>query len=232
MTDNTILKQKGRRVVILGDSLVMPRIEDGITYEATYPFLLQQEGYDVIDRSKRANDTFKQSEPLNLSDDIGNYNADIYVIHLGIVDCAPRIFTKMESKILGTLPSFLRNPIINFASKHRRQITKYRNITYVNINDFKKNIEKIIRYIGDEKNIVLIKILNTNQDNIYRSYNIQFNISQFNHILDDVAAGNKCRIIDPNSLSCPEKLLNDGIHITPQMHRCIVNEIIATLNEK
>lgn len=59
-----------KRIVILGDSLSMPHPEEGVEYEDTYPYLLWDsllnKGYEVICRSKRANDTKIQTLSENL----------------------------------------------------------------------------------------------------------------------------------------------------------------------
>lgn len=218
-----------QRIVILGDSLSMPRRQEGLTYQDTYPYLLEQSGYDVINRSKRANDTFKQNESLNLSDDISDFEADIIVIHLGIVDCAPRIFTKKESKILSILPLKIRKIIITLFSKYRKQITRFRNISYVTAEDFEINLTSIVEHIGIEKKIVLIKILDTNNLNKRKSFNFDKNIEIYNKVIEKVALQYRCTLIDPNLLNCKNKLLPDGIHITPKLHLCLTNEIVKKL---
>ena len=229
MDKNELMKQQ---IVILGDSLGMPRLEEDLKYSDTYPCLLKEANFDVINRARRANDTFKQSEPLNLSDDISDFEGDIYIVHLGIVDCAPRIFSKKESKILSLLPGSIRKLITNTASKYRNQITKYRNITYVNSKDFEKNLKKIINHIAKNKKIILIKILDTDDNIKERSFNIASNINTYNEIIEQVALEYECDLIDPNLLFCTNKLLEDGIHINLDMHTCLTSEIIMKLNEK
>ena len=70
-------------------------------------------------------------------------------------------------------------------------------------------------------------------DNIKeRSFNIDSDINTYNEIIEQVALEYECDLIDPNLLSCINKLLEDSIHINSDMHTCIRNEIIVKLNEK
>ena len=212
------------RVSILGDSLSMPRPSEGIVYESTYPFLLAENGYEVICKSKRANDTKIQSVKQNILDDVLFLNPEIVIIHLGIVDCAPRLFKRREIRLLNLLPIRVRTIVINFFSKYRYVITKTRKITYVNNVDYRRNLSKIIKDIQSEnRKIILIKILDTNSSNLLRSFGFSENIKKYNEIIDDIAIALDLDTLDPNL--CNDGLLSDGIHINKKMHEYIAMKV-------
>jgi lysophospholipase L1-like esterase len=214
-----------KRIVIIGDSLAMPRPEEGVEYEDTYPYLLFKKGYEVINRSRRANDIKIQTIEQNILDDVIYLKPDVLVIHLGIVDCAPRIFKRYEKRIINILPSLMKKLIINICSKYRYFITKYRKITYVNEREFEENIIKIIETAKSiSKQIIIIKILNTLERNDKRSYNFNKNIQKYNKILEKIANKYNIELIDPNSFG-KNGLLKDGIHINKQMHQYLFNKI-------
>ena len=145
------------RISIIGDSLSMPRPDNGVDYNDTYSSLLSKKGFDVVDRSRRSNDTNLQSIRQHVVDDILYINPDIVIVLLGIMDCAPRIFTKIESRLLNLLPNSIKVLIIKFLSKHRYFITKHRRISYVDQSSFRSNLENIISSVKiDNRKIILI----------------------------------------------------------------------------
>lgn len=220
------------RIVILGDSLSMPRPSDGILFEYTFPHLLHKEGYEVINRAGRANDTKRQIQVQNLKDDIQWLNPDCVVIYLGIVDCAPRIFTRTESILLNLFPHILKQKIINVASKYRYHITRYRKKTYVGSNEFKLNLELIAKEAKDIcQNIIFINIANTNEVNEKKSFDFKRNISLYNQIIVEVSSKFDAELIDVNLIK-DNCLLEDGIHINKKMHNFLSKEIIKRFKAK
>jgi len=217
-----------KRIVVLGDSLSMPR--PGIDYEDTYPYLLQTKGYEVICRSKRGNDTNIQTLEQNILDDLIFLNPDIVVVHLGIVDCAPRLFSRKEQRVLSFLPTYLRNKIINFFSKRRFYFTKLRNLSYVSENKFTKNLNSLIdRIDNSRKQIILIKILNTTSENEKKSFGFKEKINTYNDILQKLAIENNITIIDPNY--CEDSLSEDGIHITCEMNEYLKDKLFKAITK-
>lgn len=213
------------RLVILCDSLGMPRPDEGVAYEDTYAALLNRDSnIEVMSRGKRANDTKIQTQFQNLLDDVTFLKADYYIIQLGIVDCAPRLFTRNEARILGIIPSFIRKTITQTASKHRAAITKFRNKTYVNITDFEANYHKLIDKIGAmKKQIIVLSIYNTNAENDKRSYGFQNNIDKYNQIIQKIAHQYQLPLVNINDFE--GGLLSDGIHINGGAHEFISKEI-------
>ena len=204
------------RLVILGNSLSMPRPGDRIMYEDIYPYILANPDLEVINRSKRVNDIEIQSMEQNIVDDVDDLRPDYLVIHLGIVDCAPRIFSKNNRKLLSLLPGSVVNYIVRFVSKHRYAITKSRRISFVDIELFEtclRNMLIRIRKKTPHINIIILKILQTNKRNIERSYNFDSNIEKYNNVIERVSHEFNLfvKLIDINKHN--DGLLEDGIHI-------------------
>jgi len=87
-------------ITILGDSLDMPRLNENILYKDTYAYKLDSllgNDYLVINRSRRANTILEQANRQNINDDILSSESEYFIIHLGIVDCAPRLFSKKNT---------------------------------------------------------------------------------------------------------------------------------------
>ena len=112
-----IFSQKKQRIVIVSDSLSMPRPSEqpiSLLYEETYPYLLKKQlnnEYEIINRGRRSNTVIDQCNDQNIFDDILYFYPKFVVVHLGICDCAPRLFSKRFGKyIIGNIrPAFLRN---------------------------------------------------------------------------------------------------------------------------
>lgn len=213
-----------KRIIILGDSLAMPRPDDNIKYEDTYSYLLQNNNCEVINRSKRSNDSKIQTNSQNILDDIVYLNPNIVIIHLGIVDCAPRLFTRNEARVLSVMPNYLSKIIISFFSKYRYIFTKIRQISYVGEVHFKKNLEYLIKKLQSlDIDILIIKILETNQENIRRSYKFEENIHRYNLIISKISHNYNIREIDINGYD--NILLKDGIHINKSGHNAIYKKL-------
>jgi hypothetical protein len=121
------------RIVALADSLAMPRRSENnfVRWEHTWPYLLQARlrsaGLDaeVINRGERGRtaDTLVR----DFHEDIEFKRPDIVVIQVGLVDGAPRIFSRREHGLLNLPPlSFFvrfRNWIIARRAARRPEIT-------------------------------------------------------------------------------------------------------------
>lgn len=213
-----------KRIVILGDSLSLPRPDNGVNYEDTYGYLLQENNYEVLNRSRRANDTNLQLLEQNMLDDIIYLNPDVVIVYLGIVDCAPRLFTKNESRVLSLLSSGIRHTIIKIFSRHRRYITKFRRLTYVRKEEFQKNLDKLVVLLKQKKaEIIIINISNTNRGNEKRSHNFKKNIDEYNLVISKIAKSRRLVLLNMNNIS--NMLLDDGVHINKKAHAYIFEKI-------
>lgn len=119
---------KKKRVLIIGDSLAMPR--PGVSYEDTWVYKLIEAlpEFEFIDKTRRASTSERlvtegggDSNPKG-ADLLEHYMPDVVVMHLGIVDCAPRYFKKggFENIILNRIvPKSLRTSYVEYVKKNR-----------------------------------------------------------------------------------------------------------------
>lgn len=165
------------RILILSDSLGLPRDFKGekVLYEETYIYLLKKRfpNSDIIHvgiGGATMADIKKQSLYYPAM------SPDFVFIQCGIVDCAPRAFTKFESKVIRKLRlKKVFNPFVIFLRKYRRHTYTSKRKFKKYILDINKNFKKTtnqIYYLGilpgsDEYEVLLPKI--TNQINIYNN---------------------------------------------------------------
>ena len=222
-----------RRLVILGDSLGMAtgvrsvRHPDAVEYEESYPYLLRAAcpGWDVISCCRRSNRTDKQVRGQDLSDDILLFKPHVVVVHLGINDCAPRLFGKYAGFIVSNLPSALREPIIEVASSRRAFLTRRFPKVLVNPTAFAANVTTLLRTIRSTGAYpIVIGIADTNSENKARSYGYENNIRKYNAILKEGARAYDAAFIDIFSRG-DAILLPDGIHLTGVGTRWLTDEI-------
>ena len=222
---------KKKCILLLGDSLGMPTGKDEITYEDTYPYLLSQKlnNFEVISRHRRTNDTSKQLVYQAIFDDIEMINSNYMVVHLGIVDCAPRVFSRFQNAAIGVLPNIITKHVLNFISKHRYTITRLFPKTYVSKQMYNSNLEKFVQ-ISKEHNITLIfiEILQTSEANNRKSYNFKKNIMEYNKVLESIIMKYNIKLIKYDSKNY---LLDDGIHITKEANMYLADEISKLIKE-
>lgn len=226
-------------ITILGDSLSMARIENGISYKDTYSYLLSEyikKDYLVLNKSKRGNTITNQISIQNIYDDVITTNSEYFIIQIGIVDCAPRIISMKEKVILRYLFSEkIQNIYIGFKSKYRRFITRNFPKTYVSLDVFKDNYIHLIEIIlkqSNVKKIVVINIADTNLKNKNRSFGFENNIISYNQVISKLQKKYKSKVelIDLFSISKNKNIiLDDGIHIKPDAHIVLANEIKKVL---
>lgn len=115
------------RIVVLGDSLAMPRNEGGdqLRWEHTWPYLLQTRlvNAEVINCSSRAKSSVKLCQGSDVDEHMFLKQPDVAIVQVGIVDCAPRLFSLREKQILAKLPQAVRDRAIAFMSARRAAIT-------------------------------------------------------------------------------------------------------------
>lgn len=195
-------------VAIVGDSLSLPR--EGTAYRETYPFLLSEmlgDGYEVVNLSRPRNDTGKISPRSVLT-----YQPDYTVIHLGIVDSAPRLFGKTADFILShVMPEKLALKWIRFKSRHRLWFTRIFPKTYVSLKEFARNIFNFERTFPRP---IFVGIMDTSPENKKRSYGFFKNIYSYNSVLSMVGC-----------IGMPAFYGMDGIHLNKQGHRFLAMEL-------
>ncbi|NVC64601.1 hypothetical protein FC652_15910 [Vibrio sp. 05-20-BW147] len=211
-----------KRICILADSLAAPR-EDDISDAARWPQVLfsRIEPVEYINRVKGASTTKKVKKLVGVE-------ADIFIIQLGIVDCAPRLFTRFESKQLARLPQSWREKIIKWAKENRQSSAER---AYVKPKRFEKNLNKILQIVNGSS-VIFIKIINPGQAMLKSNPSIQSQIDLYNSVIEKmVSISNNVFIVTIPDESIEDITLDDGYHLNEQGHQVVANLVVNQVNQ-
>jgi len=212
-----------KRIQIIGDSLSMHRKDEGILYKDTYPYILSKK-YEVIRTcgyGKTTNDEFK-IEP----------DVDYVIVHLGLVDCFPRVHAKNTKLILFYLPNQLRQMVTFFHRHYRFYFTRMFPRVTTESDDFIGNIIKIIRaIIGSGSIPIIVDIAHVSEAVTKRNYGANENIEKYNDILRRLSFHYDCERVRLHYMTkhYPEMLHTDGQHLSKIGHRVLSGLIDDTI---
>jgi lysophospholipase L1-like esterase len=227
-------------IIFITDSLMMLREWDNISLEDSYGYLLYQhylkekKEWNIILRPMRLNHTVCQAHPDHLVYDVKLARPDIVFIHLGIVDCAPRLFYQIEDILINRLSTSMKENLLTFFSKRRLFFTKHFPKVYVPIKDFEYYYEVILKAIVELNAVpVIINIAKTNKRNESRSYNFQKNIQDYNAVLLKLSKKYKCPLIDvyKETEKNEKYLLPEGIHLSKLGNKRMTQIIIDRIEQ-
>lgn len=229
------LGKRGRIIIcILGNSLAMPVYNLELYYENTYAHKLSRDlkiVSDVVNKSQRNLTIVDQTKKTCLEDDVLSINADYYILQFGIVDCAPRLFTQRQGKLVGFVPG--HKILIKFMSKHRYFFTKFFPKVYVKKEKFHKQYRFLLQTIKEKtksKKIFAINIPHTTSKLIKRSYGIEKNIIDYNSLIKEVSQQfpDDVVLIDLFQMTKDDstRMFDDGVHMKERTHQEI-SEIIC-----
>jgi len=152
-------------IVIIGDSLQLPRPLEtqasnyGIDKTTTYK--MNKNGLKTITWGQRFLTTQKLIDNWDLMvEDIRDKHL---VIHLGLNDCAPRIFLEEQRLSLREYPREVNSRIVDFGRVYRKEIIEnQKEHCYVPFKDFKRNILSIATKAEEAsvKSLTFINIIN------------------------------------------------------------------------
>lgn len=228
------------KILIFADSLALAREPEGgnIRYEETYPFLLdvalkQRYGADaplVNDRGMRSRTIEHVID--HWFEEVELKNPDMVVIHVGIVDCAPRVFLRRERGFIENLRSErLRRGILNFVHKHRSRIIELRKKVYVPPHRFKALLDQAVsRAVANPaRKLLFVNIISPSDTLEARSPGFQSNVKLYNEMLAAHVNGTSIDLIDLNKIvwehGGPDKLTVDGVHINQEVHKLLAAEL-------
>jgi len=226
-----------KRILIITDSISMPRI--GTPYEKTwiYHFKKKFSSFDVIDRPMRGATSsrlvFEGGGGIDL---LELYNPDIVIIQFGLAECAPRLFKKRGFEYFfmqRILPKRYLSNYIDFVKKRRVRNPEYTEIEHsVTVNNIRSYIERCDKR-GTK--VILFKINRPNDYYIAKSPFIGRNTERFNKMLETFA--NEYGFItlaDPfREVDNTNSLYIDELHVNAEGHMIYfreITEIIARIS--
>lgn len=230
------------KIVLLADSLSLPRGPDqgDIPYEATYPFLLEWSlraklGSHVpwlIERGLRLRTIL--GVPADWYEQVQLKKPDILVVHVGVVDCAPRVFMPLERRLVNAIrPKRLRARVLEWVNRHRRALVRLRpNRVYVPHSRFARGVQQVVDKAARSglRGLILINIIAPPDDLEYRSPGFRQKVELYNRTLAEQAGRFPwIRLVDFNALiwqqGDPARLLVDGVHPNREGHVLLAREL-------
>lgn len=212
-----------KRIVLFTDSLAMPREEPEVTfYEDTYPSLLKN-NYEVFQFSKGGglmNEFVEQTFYYN------QYNPDIIILQIGIVDCGPRAFSKLEEDFFKSnrLFRFIRRIISKTGLS--KKIRNIRRLSWTSSKAYRRGCEFFITKFPNSK-VFALSIVPTSSEYEKQVPGISKKIENYNKILKDVFKQN---LINLDSIPA-EGIMSDHHHLTKVGHQYVYEKIIEKIHD-
>lgn len=166
---------------------------------------------------------------------------DIIIIHLGIVDCAPRPVSLKTRNRISKLPEFMKKPIISYIHNNRAKLLIGGGHRVTPLKTFKAVYNKIVEIgLKQYSKMFLVNICPTLPETESHSPGLSGSIDLYNsaiyEIMDKYKGEESLKLIDINSILLQQSdlkkyILPDGHHIFPSTHQLIFEEIIKHFNE-
>jgi lysophospholipase L1-like esterase len=160
---------------------------------------------------------------------------DHVVLHLGIVDCTPRIFHPFERLILDLIGRTkigkkLSQRVIGFRSQRRFSYTKKKSLSLVPLIQFQANLRQffaLVRSVNPSAEFTFVNIVHPGLKMVERNFGMLDQIEKYNHVLEAEAKAMGAEVIDLFSFSKrnPHVVLDDGYHINSEAHMYLYSEL-------
>lgn len=225
----------GRPLLIFADSLGLPRPERGITAESvreTYSWWLSQGVFDrrVTPICQRFFTTADVLSELLADDRLGREGDTL--VHVGLNDCAARMFLPAERLAVGHFDPPLQAALVGFARSYRREILRLLPTRhYVELEAFRANlaaIARILRSRGGGK-VIFATIILPPQKFWPASPGINRNFGRYNAAIMEVAEATGAEVFDADRVMweafARSPLLGDGMHLSGYGHQLFANRV-------
>lgn len=212
-------------ILILGDSVSLPRPTDGIEYEHTWPKILADSlDEPVLNVSKAA---ITSAELLSLARDYFHYyRPRLALFQFGVVDASPRVFGQYELRLLKLIPR-VRTIVHDVANKHHARLTAARNITYTSERQFAANIQGMLSAVPTNCKICFLEILPPGRAMMAKSPLANEKFNRYNAIFTRFADNDRVF-----TLSVPDAaMLPDGHHLCVGGHAVVASALERFLME-
>jgi lysophospholipase L1-like esterase len=229
-----------KKLLVFADSLGLPRTADKTGEmqgaESTYPWLLgEPQGSRIVESvcqrfftTDSIVDTLRREPKLGAGHDV--------VVHVGLNDCSNRMFLADERLALGLLPQDVREAVVGFAQKFRRQII--RNLPsrhYVDIARFRQNLDFIVSELKARRarKVILTTIILPPPRFWAGTPGMNANFAAYNLEIMRAAERNNAVLFDLDRLVwhaiADGPLVDDGMHLSPVGHRLFADKCLELL---
>ena len=228
------------KIVIFGDSLALPREDVGgdKMLEVTYPFLLDQSlrrqfgaaAPIIFERGMRRRTIEYVLDEWNELVELRK--PQIVIVHVGIVDCAPRVFLRREASLVANIRfARLGDRIFKFTHDHRRRIVQFRRKVYVPLPRFERLVQQVVEKArqAEVQLLVFVNIIRPPDSVEERSPGFQSNVIAYNQVLQTQTKHSFVSLIDLNAM-VNETLTVDGIHLNERGHALLAKQLETRIN--
>ena len=198
-----------RKVLILTDSVALPR--KPMNWEDTYCFKLKAKFKEI----EFIQVSIGGASIIDLRNQLNYYyflELDTVILQCGIVDAAPRAFSRTELEIIKKLH------IYRFTKKLVKPFRKYRAIHYAKPNLFRKLLKEMVNKL-DARRFYSIGIIPASQEYENKLPNIKKYIDIYNEILKSESS-----YIDIKNIP-KQAILSDHHHINELGHNYIFENL-------
>ena len=231
-------RSASKGLVVLGDSLGLPRPDSkaGLTAGAdhTYPMMVldHMPGHGVESHCQRYFTTQSVVDLLRSTPQLGA-EADV-LIHVGLNDCATRMFLESHRLALDLLPPEIKERVVLFAQHHRREIlTHLPALHYVDPKNFRANLNACLRMLSERNahRVLLATIILPPEQFWADTPGINQNFASYNLDIMSAAESGGAEIFDIDRLIWARQgkrvLLDDGMHLSADGHALFAEQAAA-----
>lgn len=232
-------RQSEDRIVVFGDSLGLPRPDmkqgdfDGA--DGTYPFqlLALRPGWSVDSICQRYFTTRRVLDML-LAEPTLAAGSDV-ILHVGLNDCADRMFLEEERLALDLLPAEVKAELVRFAQQYRSSIVRFLpGHHYVPPTEFEANVDAILSLLrGRARRVVVATAILPPIRFWAGTPGLQANFGRYNLALMDAAARAGACLLDVDRHMWANQhqgaLLPDGMHLAASGHQVFAEQAAALL---
>lgn len=229
----------GPGLVIFADSLGLPRLvpagqqpPEGAVYTELIADARPERAVTRICQRYFTTDHLR----IELEDDPALAQEADVIIHLGLNDCANRMFLEPERLAMSLLPEELSARIVAFAGRHRRTIlTELPARHYVSPEMFSANLDTVLALLARRKarRVVLTTIILPPTKSWPGTPFINMNFANFNYRIMAAARQHGALLFDFDrhiwQAQHSGALLDDGMHLAGEGHRIFAREVLALL---
>jgi hypothetical protein len=222
------------RIVALADSLALPRDENGtrVLWDDTWPYRLGEELRDlhleaeVINHGARSMTAPDLIRPHPFTNHVVLTRPQVIVVQVGIVDCAPRIFSRRANRILSRVPDPLRRLVIDHRSKKRRELIARNPLrrVYTAPDDYRRAMEALktkLAGLDFPVHVLVLPVLSHPRLD-ERSPGYSGNVRRYNAILSSVWES----FIPPDELGISDDFFaEDGYHLSRRGNEAVARTL-------
>jgi len=232
-----------KKIALYGDSVCMPRPEIVRSDERYFYFLKRYfsskgEDLETIEKAKASIPVTDLNEWVNHDMVYYPEKGDVFILHCGVVDCAPRPIAQETRDKVSAMPAFIKKRVIKFIHANRsKMIARHGGYKVTDINVFENQYTEILEKAVKQYNkVFLVNICPTDEKTEQHSPGFLQSIIDYNKVIASCAKkfnDSQVFLIDVFSLVDRKDIFKyitaDGHHITPLTHQLIFSEIRAKL---